>query len=205
MVSAGALHRPNTANQHRSVFHSANLPNSVKSQKVHKQEQHLAIVQKECSLYNDMVHTAKQTVHKKNIIDLSARFPISRDFCMHYSFDFAQQVHYLSDPLQPGPVYFLLLRICCESLPRQVSYLADEGMCSGKRSNSVLSYLHHFFANYGLGEYSVDLRCDNCSGQNKNKFLLDYCYLISIWISRPSGTLFIAHRIPILNHCVCLV
>ena len=24
----------------------------------------------------------------------------------HYCFDFAQQVHFPSDPLQPGPIYF---------------------------------------------------------------------------------------------------
>ena len=45
----------------------------------------------------------------------------------HYSFDFAQQFHYPSDPFQPGPVYFLtprkcaLFGICCEAIPEQVS------------------------------------------------------------------------------------
>ena len=44
----------------------------------------------------------------------------------HYSFDFAQQVHIPSDPLQPGPVYFLtprkcaLFGVCCEAVPLQV-------------------------------------------------------------------------------------
>ena len=44
----------------------------------------------------------------------------------HYSFDFAQQVHLPSDPLQPGPVYFLTPRkvaifgVSCEAVPRQV-------------------------------------------------------------------------------------
>ena len=38
------------------------------------------------------------------------------------------QVHYPSDPLQPGPVYFLTPRKCaifgvaCEGLPRQVIF-----------------------------------------------------------------------------------
>ena len=38
-----------------------------------------------------------------------------------------KQVHYPSDPMQPGPIYFLTPRkcaifgICCESIPRQVS------------------------------------------------------------------------------------
>ena len=36
------------------------------------------------------------------------------------------------------------------------------------------SYLHHYFENYGLGEKEVNLHCDNCSGQNKNQYVLAY-------------------------------
>ena len=44
----------------------------------------------------------------------------------HYSFDFAQQVHLPSDPLQPGLIYFLTPRkcahfgVCCEAIPLKV-------------------------------------------------------------------------------------
>ena len=31
---------------------------------------------------------------------------------LHYSFDFAQQVHYPHNPLQPGPMYFKTARKC---------------------------------------------------------------------------------------------
>ena len=31
---------------------------------------------------------------------------------VHYSFDFAQQVHYPHNPLQPGPIYFKTPRKC---------------------------------------------------------------------------------------------
>ena len=77
---------------------------------------------------------------------------------MHYSFDFAQQVHYPSDPMQPGPMYFLVPRkcglfgVCCEALPQQINYLIDEAVVVGKGSNAVISYLHDFFAHWGLGE-----------------------------------------------------
>ena len=69
--------------------------------------------------------------------------PKSVKTTMHYSFDMAQQVyvnnvllyiislynqvHYPSDPFQPGPIYFLTPRkcgifgVCCEAVPRQVS------------------------------------------------------------------------------------
>ncbi|XP_076454400.1 uncharacterized protein LOC143289285 [Babylonia areolata] len=65
--------------------------------------------------------------------------------------------------------------VCCEGLPQQINYLIDEGASSSKGSNAVVSYLHHFFNNYGVGEQHCDLHCDNCSGQNKNRFVLWYC------------------------------
>ena len=36
--------------------------------------------------------------------------------------------------------------------------------------------LHHFLAHHGLGETSVHLHADNCTGQNKNRYLM--CYLM---------------------------
>ena len=56
---------------------------------------------------------------------------------MHYSFDYAQQVHILKKTQQPGPAYFLtarkcqLFRVACESLGTQVTYLIDEGETVG--------------------------------------------------------------------------
>ena len=75
---------------------------------------------------------------------------------MHYSFDFAQQIHYPSNAAQPGPMYFLTARkcaifgICCEGCPKQANYLIDESVNCSKGSNAVVSYLHHFFEMYGL-------------------------------------------------------
>ena len=98
----------------------------------------------------------------------------------HYSFDYAQQVHYPSNPLQPGPIYFLTPRKCiifgvhCEDLPRQVNFLIDEAGDCGKGSNSVISMLHYFFSNHALGEMEVFLTADNCSEHNKNNIMLSY-------------------------------
>ena len=82
-------------------------------------------------------------------------------------------------PLQVGPLYFLVPRkvgifgVCAEGLPQQINYLIDEGMSSGKGSNMVISLLHHFLENYGLGEKHIHIHCD-CAGQNKNKFVMRY-------------------------------
>jgi len=176
-----------------ALYRSANLPDSVKSAKVIQQQQHLTLVHEERSIYNSMVHDAKLTVAAAGIETLACNEPCSNDFAMHYSFDFAQQVHYPSSPLQPGPMYFLVPRkcgifgVCCEALPQQVNYLIDEGMCTSKGSNAVISYLHHFFGKWGLGETELHLHCDNCSGQNKNKFMLWYlCWRIICKLHRSA-------------------
>ena len=65
--------------------------------------------------------------------------PASNAISVHYSFDFAQQVHYPSNPLQPGPIYFLTPRkaaifgVCCEAIPRQVNFVIDEAAFPPKR------------------------------------------------------------------------
>ena len=106
--------------------------------------------------------------------------PCSLQSTMHYSFDMAQQVHYPSNPLQPGPIYFLtprkcaLFGVCCEALPRQITYLIDEASDTGKGSNTIVSLLHHFLKVHSLGECDVHLHADNCVGQNKNNTMLQY-------------------------------
>ena len=72
--------------------------------------------------------------------------------------------------MQPGPVYFLTPRkcsifgVCCEALPRQVNFLVDKAINTGKGVNTVVSMLHYFFAHHNLGETNVHLHADNCVG-----------------------------------------
>lgn len=89
----------------------------------------------------------------------------------HYSFDYVQQVHYPSDPLQPGPIYFLTLRKCTvfrvngEALPQQVNFLTDEAGDCGKGANAVISRIH-FFQHHGLGEMDVYLHSSSSTGES---------------------------------------
>ncbi|XP_055076286.2 uncharacterized protein [Misgurnus anguillicaudatus] len=161
------------------LIQSANLPDDRKSEAVKKQQDHLSLVQKERDQYNDLNAACRKICSGSNL-SFGPSLPASKKIRMHYSFDFAQQLHFPSNPLQPGPTYFLTPRKCglfgisCEGLQKQVNYLIDEGMSSAKGSNEVISYMHHFFGNFGVGETEVDLHCDDCSGQNKNNFMLWY-------------------------------
>ena len=106
--------------------------------------------------------------------------PASNAILAQYSFDFAQQVHYPSNSLQPGPIYSLTPRtaaifwVCCEAIPRQVNFVIDEASDTGKAANIVVSMLDFFFSHHGLGESKASLHADNCSGQNKNNTMVQY-------------------------------
>lgn len=162
------------------INRTVNCEEARKSATLQKQEAHLQHVKEERESYKEQVADAKVIIASGDFSLDIPNPPCSRKFTMHYSFDFAQQIHYPSKPLQPGPMYFMTPRkcgifgVCCRGMPVQVNYLIDEGMASTKGSNAIISYLHHFFTNHGLGEENLRLHCDNCSGQNKNRYMLYY-------------------------------
>ena len=53
-----------------------------------------------------------------------------------------------------------------------MNYLIDEAFNVGKGANSIISMLHHFLHHHRFGESSLHLHADNCSGQNKNRFVM---------------------------------
>jgi hypothetical protein len=67
-----------------------------------------------------------------------------------------------------------LFGVCCEAIPRQITYLIDEACDTRKGANTIVSLLHHFLQVHGLGESEVHLHADNCVGQNKNNTMLQY-------------------------------
>ena len=80
-------------------------------------------------------------------------------------------MHYPSDPLQPGPIYFKTPRKCGifgitnDAINVQYNYLIDEIVNTGKGANSTISYVHHYFENHGVGETDAFLHADNCVGE----------------------------------------
>ena len=161
------------------LLRAANLPDHEKSQYVQAQQEHLNLALGERDLYKEV---CQQATANFEAIELSeSHDPGSLNATMHYLFDYAQQVRIPRNPMQPGPIYFKTPRKCGifsitnEAIPRQVNYLIDEAVDVGKGANSTISYVHHYFANHGLGETYAHLHADNCSGQNKNNFFL-WCF-----------------------------
>ena len=99
---------------------------------------------------------------------------------VHYSFDFAQQIHFPNSPQQVGPLYFLtprkcqLFGVCCEGSGKQVNYLIDENDNPGKGANCVISMLHHFLESKTNANQDILLHADNAVGQNKNNAMINY-------------------------------
>ena len=154
-----------------------------KKAQIHKEAlEHLKHTKKERLFYKANAKIANEYYRtiatKRNHQKLSK--PNSKRIMAHYSWDFAQQLHYPFEDQQVGPIFFKtprraqLFGVCSEGIPRQYNYLIDEERFPGKNANTVISLLDHFFTNYGLGEKWVHLTADNCVGQNKNNALLQY-------------------------------
>ena len=109
--------------------------------------EHIEEAKKERTYYNACSKLAHQHYLKlglKNIPTKATR-PNSRNIMQHYSWDFAQQLHYPYEDQQVGPIYFKtprkaqLFGICSEGLPRQTNYLIDEADFAEKDANTVIS------------------------------------------------------------------
>lgn len=163
---------------------SADLKEKREDEKIHLRQQaiaHLEYAKKERDHYRTSIKLAESNYERLSSRQRNIRGQANtRDICMHYSWDFAQQVHYPYEDQQVGPIYFKtprraqLFGVCCEGMPCQVNYLLDEADFLDKGANAVISLLDHYFAHHGLGEKHVLFTADNCVGQNKNNAVLHY-------------------------------
>ena len=90
------------------LYRSANDPEEDKSAVLKLQEAHLYNATNERAFYNELV-TRSRVVAAELDLHLGANAPNSLDISQHYSFDFAQQAMYPDDPMQPGPIYFMVV------------------------------------------------------------------------------------------------
>jgi hypothetical protein len=143
---------------------------------------HLKHVKKEREYYRTTIKNAQKT-YQKLFCDNSIppqKINVTSKFAMHYSWDFAQQLHYPYEDQQVGPIYFKTARkaqlfgVCCEGVPFQLNYFIDEADFLKKNANTVISLLDHFFLTHSLGESIAYLTADNCVSQNKNNPMIHY-------------------------------
>ena len=130
------------------------LSDNEKSARIQVPQRHLHRAKIEREYYNVQVKEAQE--HYKDSVKCQSN-PIQ----MHYSFDFAQQVHYPYDAQQTGPEYFKLARkcgifgVCNDGKSNQVCYLIDEAENPGKGADCVISMIDHYFTVHGCHEKDV--------------------------------------------------
>ena len=142
------------------IRNSVNLPESDKAKAVRAQELHLHLASGERNFYKNCCWESKDGIQEYlKVVDFTVtRKPCSYAGTVHYSYDYAQQLHFPADPNQPGPIYFktpwryALFGVCCEAVPRQVNFLIHESVLTGKGANSTISYVHYCFHRHRLGE-----------------------------------------------------
>ena len=164
------------------ISKSANMPEAEKVDAVIRQEQHLRLTSGEREYYKLACKETKACVqaHLEEADFAFGQRPCSYKGKVHYSYDYAQQLHYPANPNQPGPIYFKMPRkcglfgACCKAIPRQVNFLIDENVLTGKGANTTISYIHYFFEHHGLGETQAQIHADYCGAQNKNSAFLWY-------------------------------
>ena len=160
------------------ILRAVNVPEEMKSATLLRQEEHLRLAMQQRTEYQATCAACVELATQHNIKELGKSENPPSTF--HYSFDFAQQIHYPANPLQPGPIFFKTPRrmqffaVHAEGISRQMNYLIDEASSCGKGANVVISMVHHFLQTYGVGEDHLELHADNCSGQNKNNHMMRY-------------------------------
>ena len=129
------------------ILHAVNVPEEMKSATLLRQEEHLRLATRQRTEYQAMCAACVEFAEQHNITELGKSENPPSTF--HYSFDFAQQLHYHANPLQPGPIFFKTPRkmqffaVHAEGISRQMNYLIDEASNCGKGANVVISMVHH--------------------------------------------------------------
>lgn len=97
----------------------------------------------------------------------------------HISIDYGQSIDVPHTEEKLGGTFYIHMRkfllFCVRSVleNEQVCYTYDERE-AGKGSNEVISFLHQFLVNRKIQTPNIRIHADNCSGQNKNKYVLWY-------------------------------
>lgn len=102
----------------------------------------------------------------------------------HICIDYGQSIEVPHTADQLGGTFYLHMRnfnlfgICSILENSQIFYTYDERE-AGKGANEVISFLHDFLVSRKIQTPNIRIHADNCTGQNKNKFVMWYL----IWLA----------------------
>ncbi|XP_062621644.1 uncharacterized protein LOC134283212 [Saccostrea cucullata] len=140
-------------------------------------QEHIADAKKEREYYKACIENAVQEMENWEGEELAN---------IHYTFDFAQHFQLPHHSRQMGPTYFAQLRriqvfgVRIDSVSKQLNFIVDENQTIGPDGtqtsgpNAVISMLDYALTEHNFGEQKCTLHADNCSGQNKNQFVIAY-------------------------------
>ena len=150
-----------------------NMHDDDKAAMVQEYTNHLNEARNNRRHYNNQIELAKVDYPKaREFSQLKKSEHCSFHGVANYSWDYAQQLHYPTNPQQPGPIYFKTARKCGifgianDGNGQQFNYLIDEAVASGKGASATISYVHHYLEHHGMGETTAYLHADNCSGNH---------------------------------------
>ena len=110
VVAKSMTHLCFTCQNTSKLLQSANLAESEKLVCVQSQQEHLNCVQTKGNCITCIRNFCKKAKTLEAVVN-TVKLNESHDACslsgaMHYSFEFAQQIHIPCNPMQPGPIYF---------------------------------------------------------------------------------------------------
>ncbi|CAC5400107.1 unnamed protein product [Mytilus coruscus] len=185
------------------ISNSGNLSEEEKQLLLNQYNIHVQLAKEQRDYYREQVKISKQNyMDLPDALKQSGNSPQSVQTTLHYSWHYAQQVHFPHHSQQVGPIYFKTPRkcnvfgVCSEGSGKQSFYLIDEAESIGEGAHSVVSMVHHYFNKFGHGETDAKIHFDNCTGQNKNNVVLWY----ALWRVMTGLHKSIEHSMMIAGH-----
>lgn len=166
--------------------------------------EHIADARKEQDYYRSCIKSALKEMENWKGGELSN---------VHYTFDFAHHFQLPHHSRQMAPTYFAQLRriqvfgVRIDSVSKQLNFIVDENQTIGPDGtqtngpNAVISMLDYALTEHSFGAQKCILHADNCSGQNKNKYVLAYL----CWRVMTGRHCEIEYCMQIPGHTTCLV
>ena len=159
---------------------ASNLSDREKSERLRTHQQHLNRPQTEQEFYKHSCAQSEKAIEMIGVTLLNSENHSTCSFkCKNSLFIRLRKTG--PHVLQPNATWAdFTLRKCgifgvmCEGVPREVNFLIDEAVTTGKGANATISYIHYYFEHHGLQETDIYLNADNCAGQNKNNNFLWY-------------------------------